>query len=179
MTDANNVVHVAQRKLQQFIRQDAGGVCEAEQGVVGENGPQAHCSGMDNGLATQVAQAGMSVHDLNLLSYDDVAEDGKEGKDGGEGGFAIDDEEGHMVHLKAVRQVAHTSAAFVGMRDDDNFVATVNELGRQLVDVRLDSPYISQRRALWCLLRVWTPTRLGEEEVADHAGVRRVSRWSD
>ena len=97
----------------------------------------------------------MAVDDLDLLPDDNVAEDGKEGKDGGEGSLAIDDKEGHMIDLEAVGQVTDASATLVLVCDDDDLVATVNELLRQLVDVTLDT------------------SGLREEKIADHGDVIR------
>ena len=110
---------------------------------------------MQNGLMAQAAQTSMAVDDLDLLTDDDVAEDGEEGEDGRKGGLAVDDKEGHVVDLEAIGQVADASATLVLMGDDDDLVATVNELLRQLVDVTLDT------------------SGLGEEEVADHGDVVR------
>ncbi len=58
-----------------------------------------------------------------------------------------------MVDLETIGEVADTCPSFVGMCDDDNFVATVYELRGELVNVTFDA------------------ARLGEEEVADHGNV--------
>lgn len=123
--------------------------------MVSKNGTQTHGAGMQNGFVAQAAQTGMAVDDLNLLADDNVAEDGKEGKDSREGGLAVDDKKGHMIDLEAIGQVANASATLVLMCDDNDLVATINELLRQLVDVTLDTP------------------GLREEEVADHGDVVR------
>lgn len=123
--------------------------------MVSEDGTQAHGAGMQDGLMAQAAQTGMAVNDLDLLTDDNVAEDGEEGEDGRKGGLAIDDKEGHVVDLEAVGQVADASATLVLMGDDDDLVATVDELLRQLVDVTLDT------------------SGLGKEEIADHGDVVR------
>lgn len=44
----------------------------------------------------------MTMHDLNLLSNDDVSEDGKEGKYSRESGLSIYYEKRHMIHFKTV-----------------------------------------------------------------------------
>lgn len=69
----------------------------------------------------------MAMYDLDVLAYDDVAEYWEEREDCREGGFAVYDEEGNVVDLEAVGQVAYTGTAFVGVCDDDDFVAAVNE----------------------------------------------------
>lgn len=157
VADAYAVVYVAEGELEHLVGEDAGGVGEAEERVVGEDGAQAHGAGVEDPLVAEAAQAAVAVDDLDALADADVAEDGEEGEDGGKGGLAVDDEEGHVVDLEAVGQVADALAVVVGVGDDDDLVPTVDELGRDLVDVRL---YASG---------------LGEEEVADHGDVVRSS----
>jgi hypothetical protein len=67
------------------------------------------------------------MHDLNLFSNDDVAEYGEKGKEGRHCGFAVNDEERNMVDLKAICEVSHAGPAFVGMSDDNDLVAAVDE----------------------------------------------------
>lgn len=121
------MVDVAQGELQELVGEDAAGVCEAEQTVVGEDGPQAHSSRMQYSLIAQAAETGVAVHYLNPFADHDVPEDGEEGEDGREGCLAVDDEEGHVVDLEAVRQVSHACPASVGMCDDYHLVSSVDE----------------------------------------------------
>ena len=67
------------------------------------------------------------MDDLDFLADDDVAEDGEGGEDGWEGGFAVDGPEGDVVHFDAVGEVTDASTAWVCMRDDNDFVAAVDE----------------------------------------------------
>ena len=69
----------------------------------------------------------MSVDDFNLLSQDDVAEDGEEGEDGRERRPAVHHQERDMVHFQAIRQVPYSCAAWIGVGDDDDLVAAVDE----------------------------------------------------
>lgn len=158
VADADDMVDVAEGELEQLVGEDAGGVGKAKERVVGEDGAQAHGARMQDGLVAQVAEAAVAVDDVDLLADDNVAEHGEEGEDGGEGRGAVDDEKWHIVHLDAVGQVAHALAVGVFVRDDDDFVAAIDELARDLVDVALDTP------------------RLRKEEVADHGDVVRASR---
>lgn len=155
MTDADDMVDIAESKLEQLVGQDAGSIGEAKQTVISEDSAQTHGTGMQDGLMAQAAQTGMAMNDLDLLTDDNVAKDGEEGEDGGEGSLAIDNKEGYVIDLEAVGQVADASATLVLMGDDDDLVTTVNELLRQLVDMTLDS------------------SRLWKEEVADHGDVVR------
>lgn len=155
MTDTNNMVHVAQRELEELVGEDTGGICESEEGVIRKDCPQTHCSAMQNCFMAETAQAPMAVYDFNLLSKDDVAKDWERGEDGGEGRFAVDDEEWNVVDFEAVCEVSNARSAFVCVRDDDDFVASVYELRGELVDVTFDTSW------------------LGEEVVADHGNVVR------
>jgi hypothetical protein len=139
MTDADDMVNITQGELQKLVGQYTSGIGKSEQGVVGEDGPQSHGSGVQNGLETQVAQAGMAMDNFNLLPDDDVSKDWKEGEDGGEGGLAVYDEEGYVVDLEAIGQISNAGSTFVCMGDDDDFVAAIDEFGGELVYMRLDS----------------------------------------
>ena len=123
--------------------------------MIGKDGPQPHSPRMQNSLMTQTAQACVPMHDLNFLSKDDVSEYREEGKDSRESGFSIDDKERYMVDLEAIGKIPNSSPPFIGMGDDDDFMAAVDELGRELVDVAFNA------------------AGLGEKEVADHGDVVR------
>jgi hypothetical protein len=69
----------------------------------------------------------MAVYDFDAFAYDDVSEDREEGEDGGEGGLAVDYEEGDVVDFEPVGQISHACSSLVGMSDNNDFVATVNE----------------------------------------------------
>lgn len=97
------------------------------------------------------------MHDFDLLSYNDISEYWKEGEDSGKSSFSIDDKKRYMVDLEAIRKISNTSPPFVGMSDNDNLMASINKLGRKLVDVAFNA------------------AGLGEKEVADHGNVVRHS----
>ena len=58
-----------------------------------------------------------------------------------------------MVDFETVCEIADAGSALVGVGDDDDLVAAVDELGGELVDVAFNA------------------AGLGEEEVADHGDV--------
>lgn len=97
----------------------------------------------------------MSMHNLYLLSDDNVAKDWEEREDGWEGRCAVDDEEGNVVDFEAIGEISHARPSFVCMRNDYHIMAAVDKLRRELVDVTFDS------------------SRLGKEEIADHSDVVR------
>lgn len=63
-----------------------------------------------------------------------------------------------MIDLEAVVEIADSLAVIVGVCDDDDLVASVDEFARELVNVRLDA------------------AGLGEEEVANHSDVVGFAR---
>lgn len=69
----------------------------------------------------------MTMHNLNLFAYHDVAEDGKEGENCRKRALSVHDQKGDMVHFETIGKVAYSSAASVGVRDDDNFMASIDQ----------------------------------------------------
>lgn len=128
--------------------------------MVRKHRPQAHGPGMQDCLMTEAAQASMAMHYLNLLSYDNIPKYGEEREHSWEGRSSIDDKKWNIVDLETIREISHASTPVVGVRDDDHFVSTINELARKLVDVRFDS------------------SGLGKEEIADHGNIVTRPRGS-
>jgi len=58
-----------------------------------------------------------------------------------------------MVDLQTIGQVMHPCTPLVGMGNDDDFVASIDQFRRQLVHVTFNAPW------------------LGKEEVTDHSNV--------
>lgn len=103
----------------------------------------------------------MAMDDLDLFPYHDVAEEGEEGEDGWKGGRSVKDQKRHMVDLDAIRKPPYPFPVLIGMRDNDNFMTTVDQLRRKVIYVALDS------------------SRLWKEEVADHSNSVRSVRHRD
>lgn len=127
MADTNDMVHIAQGEFEQLIGQNGPGIGEPEQRMVSEDSPKSHCPRMKDSFMTEAAHAGVSMHNLNLLANDDVAEYREKGEDGGHCRLAVYDEEWNMVDLEPVGQVPHAGPSFVRMSDDDDLVAAINE----------------------------------------------------
>lgn len=127
------MVHIAQSELQELVGEDGSCIGETEQGMVRKDRPQSHCTRMEDSLLTETAQASMSMDNLNLFADDNVSKYGEEGKDGGHCRLAVDDEEGHMVDLESVCEVADPSATLVCMGDDNDFVSAVDQLLEWLI----------------------------------------------
>lgn len=128
MTDADNMIHVAQSKFQKFIRQYRTCVGEPKQRMIGEDSPQAHRPCVQDRFMAEATQARMTVYDLDLLADYDISKYRKEGEDGWQGRFAVDNEKWDMVDLEAIGEVTDTCASFIGMSNDNNFVSSVDEL---------------------------------------------------
>ena len=155
MAYSNDMVHIAQSELQQLIRQDTRSIREPKQRMIRKYCSQPHGPGMQDSLVTQTTQACMPMYNLNPLSEDDIPENWEEGEDGRKSRFSVDDKKRNMVDLETVRKIANASSPFIRMSDDDDFMATVDELCRELVDVAFNA------------------AGLGEKEVADHRDVVR------
>jgi hypothetical protein len=69
----------------------------------------------------------MSVNDIYVFSNDDITEYREKREDGGERRLSVDDEEGNVVDLKAVGEVAHAMTGLVGMGYYYYFMAAVPE----------------------------------------------------
>lgn len=50
MTDADNMVDIAQSELEKLVGEYAARICEAKETMVGEDCPQAHSPSMQNGF---------------------------------------------------------------------------------------------------------------------------------
>jgi len=101
----------------------------------------------------QVTQARMPMHNLDLLSNDNIPEHWEEGEDSWKGGGAVDNEEWHVVDLESIREVSNASSPIICMRDDYDFVSSIDELRGELVDMTFDT------------------TELRKEEIADHCDI--------
>lgn len=77
---------------------------------------------------TKIAETGVSVHDLNLFSYNDVSEHGEEGKDSGHGRLSVDDKEWDVVDLEAIGEMMDSRPSVVCMCDYDDLMSSVNQL---------------------------------------------------
>ena len=69
----------------------------------------------------------MAMYNFNLLPDNDVSEGREERKDGRKRCGAVYNEERHMVDFQPIREVAHASSTFIGMRYNDNLVAPIDQ----------------------------------------------------
>lgn len=121
------MVDITQCKFEKFVGKNGGSVSESKQGVIGEDGSQTHCAGVEDGFATEAAETRMAMDNLDLLPNDNVAENGEEGEDGGEGSLAVDNEERDMIDLESIGEVSDSCSALVCMGDDNDFMSAIDQ----------------------------------------------------
>lgn len=155
------MVHITQDEFEQFVRQDTSSIRKSKQRMIRKHCSQPHRPRMQDRLMAQITQTPMTMHNLNLFPDTYIPEDREEREDGRKGGLAIDNKEGDVVDLQAVVEVSNPLAVVVGVRYDDDLVATVYKFARELVDVGFDA------------------ARLREEEVADHGDVVGLAPHGD
>ena len=73
MRNANHSLHIAQTGLQHFITPYNSRSTETEQRMVGKNGLDAHCPGVQNGFHTQRTEGHVRVYNLNGFANIDLA----------------------------------------------------------------------------------------------------------
>ena len=82
---------------------------------------------MEDRFVTEIAKTGMSMDYLDLLSYDNVAEQWEEGEDGRKGGLAVNGPERHIVDFEAIGKVSDPRSSLECVGYDDDFVTTIDE----------------------------------------------------
>lgn len=127
MANAYYMINIAQAELQKFVRENRSCIGKSKKRMVREYCPQPHGSSMQDGFMTETAQTGMTVDNLNLFANDDIPEYGEEREHRGHSRLAIYDEERDMVNLESVGKISNPSAPFIRVRDDYNFMATVDK----------------------------------------------------
>ena len=137
VADADDVVDVAQRELEQLVHQDAGGVREAEELVVGEARRDAHRARVKDRLVREVRECLVAVHDVDALADDRVVEHREGAVDRRQAVAVVEGLLRDVVDLQAVRQPAHPRALAVGVRHHHDLVAAPDQELRELEHVLL------------------------------------------
>ena len=127
MANAYYMINIAQAELQKFVRENRSCIGKPKKRMVRKYCPQPHGSCMQDRFMTETTQTGVTVDDLNLFANDDIPEYGEEGEHRGHSRLAIYDEERHMVNLETVGKIPNPRATFICVRDDYNFMATVDK----------------------------------------------------
>jgi hypothetical protein len=95
--------------------------------MICENGAQTHRPSMQYRLMAKAAETSMPMHNFDGLSNDNVTENGEEREDCWKCGLPVDDKERDMVDFETVGEVSNTSATFVSVCDNYDFMASVDE----------------------------------------------------
>ncbi len=149
------MVNIAQGKFQQLVGQNAPSVCESKQGMIRKDCAETHGAGVQYSFVAEATETGVSMYYFDFFSECDIAKYREERKDCGECGLAVYYEKRDVIDLETIGEVSYSCTAPIRMSNDDHFVAAVDQLCGQLVDVTLNSSW------------------LREEEVADHGDVIR------
>ena len=128
VADADNMIHITQRKFQELVRQDTRGICEAKQRMIGKDSSQTHGPCMQNCFMAQATQTSMAMHNFDLLPDDNISENGKERKDSRHSRLSIYYKEWDMIDLEAIGEISDACPALIRMSDNNDFVTTVYEL---------------------------------------------------
>lgn len=108
MRDADDVIDVAQRELEQLVCHDASSVTEAKKRMIGKDRPQTHRTCVQDALMAQITERCMAMHNLNLLANEDLSEQWKGAEDCRESRAAIYHPVWKVVDLDPVREVSNT-----------------------------------------------------------------------
>lgn len=110
---------------------------------------------MKDGFIAEAAQTCVTMNNLNLFSDDDVPEHRRKGEDSWKRGLSVYHQKRYMVDLEAIGQIVYACSTFVCMCDNHDFMTSIYQLGRELIDVTFDTSW------------------LREEIVTDHGNVVR------
>ena len=94
--------------------------------MICKDSAETHCPSVQNGFVAEATKTGMPMHNLNLFSQDDVAENWEERENGGECRFTVDDKERDVIDFETVGQIAYSCTTFIGMCDDDDLMAAID-----------------------------------------------------
>ena len=89
MTNAYDMPHITQAKLQQLVCQYTRRIAEPKQTVIGKHSDQSHRPRMQKSFVTKITEGCVTMNDLNVLANEDLPQDGKGTKYGRESGGAV------------------------------------------------------------------------------------------
>ena len=76
----------------------------------------------------------MSMYNLDLLTYNYIAEYGEKREDCWHRRFSVYNKKRNMIDLEAICQVSNSCSALVRVGNDDNFVSSVNQFLGDLLE---------------------------------------------
>jgi hypothetical protein len=78
MAHTDTVINITQNEFHEFVGENCTRIRKSKERVVGEDSPQAHRTGMQDGLMAKTAETSMAMNNLNALTNAYVSEDGEE-----------------------------------------------------------------------------------------------------
>lgn len=72
MRDANDMTDITQTELQELVGHNARSITKPKQAVVCEDSHQAHSPRVQKTLMAEIAQTGVAMHDLYLLTDENL-----------------------------------------------------------------------------------------------------------
>ena len=81
MTDANNMSHITQTEFEQLVRQDTRRITEPKETVVRKHSHQSHRPCVQESLMAKITQTRMAVNNLNVLTNEDLPQNGERGEE--------------------------------------------------------------------------------------------------
>lgn len=121
------MVGVTQGHRQQLVGQHRADIREAEEGVVGEHGPQPHGLGVEQGVVGHGREGAVGVHDGHPLPHEDVPEQGQAVEQRRGRGLVVHHLQGQVVDFQPASEVADALAVAVGVGDHQDLVAALDE----------------------------------------------------
>jgi hypothetical protein len=150
MTNAYDMVNVAQGEFQQLVSENASCIPKTKQAMICKDSSQAHGPRMQYSFVAQAAETGVAMDNFDTLADHDIAEDGEEGEDSRKRRLPVDDQERYVVDFEAIGQVSYTCSAGICMSDDDHLMAAVDEFLYIVRNVQDNGRRVLRSRADTC-----------------------------
>jgi hypothetical protein len=90
-------------------------------------------------LVAEITQTPVPMNNLDLLSDDDVSKYWEKGEDCRERCFAVYDKEWDVIDFESVCEISNACSSFVRVCYNNDFVSSIDEFARELVNMRLDT----------------------------------------
>lgn len=120
MRDANDMIDIAEGKLEQFVRQDRAGIGEPKQRMIGKTHLEPHGFPVEDSFLTERGKGAMAMDNVNGFTNKNAAKQREKAKQGGKCGFRVDHQRRHIVHLEPIGHVAYPFSVSVRMRHDNH-----------------------------------------------------------
>lgn len=110
---ADHVVDVRQHHLQELVGEDGAAVSKPKEGVVSEDGGQAHGAGMQDAFMAQRTECPVAMHQSDAFLHQDLSQDGEGRQQGRQGHLVVEGLHGQVVHLHRDMHVDRSHACML------------------------------------------------------------------